>query len=146
MTLLTIPGGLVAAVRSALFTELGGAAEGIMAVVEQSDREDRPELFVELTRHDATRALLGTIGWRQSDPPVGVCVDLHAHRAALKAALDAAVLAADEELAEAEHVDTERARRGEPGKARSTACRAHALRELAGTARALGDGSWEDRS
>lgn len=147
MTVLTVPAGLVAPVRSALLSELGAAAEGIVTAVEQRDRQEHPERFTApLRRHDTARALLETIGWRESGRATELGVDLCVRRAALRSALDGALLAVDEELAEAEHIDAERARRGEPSKARLTACCAHALRELAGTVRALGDRSREDRS
>lgn len=140
MSTLTIPAELVALVRSALFTELGSAAEDTAHVVEQHDHEDHPERFAEpLQQHDAARTLLDAIGWQSAEPPADVQVDLHAHRAALAAALDVALLVGDEQLAEAERVDIERARRGEPSKREATTRRVLALREFAAGAQAQAD-------
>src|SRR5208282_4791468 len=99
--------------------------------VERHGNEDHPEWFSEpLRRHDATRALLDVIGWGNADQPVDIGIDLRIHREALTAALDVALLVGGEELAEAEQVDAERAKRGEPSKREATARRVLALREF----------------
>jgi len=130
-TTVTVPAQVVTLVRSALHTELGNAAEALAGVVERHGNEDHPEWFTEpLQRHDATRALLDVIGWDNTSQPVDARVDLRIHREALTAALDVALLVGDEELAEAEQVDAERAKRGEPSKRETTARRVLALQEF----------------
>jgi len=146
MSTLTIPAELVALVRSALFTELGSAAEETAHVVEQHDHEDHTERFTEpLLRHNAARALLDAIRWQGAEHPADVQVDLHTHHTALTAALDVALLVGDEELAEAERVDAERAQRGEPSKRDTTTRRVLALREFAAAVQAQADQLREGR-
>lgn len=135
-TTLTVPAELVGLVRSALLAELGRAAEELAGVVERRGHEDHPEWFAQaLRRHDAARALLDTIGSGNTDPPVEVGIDLRTHRQALTAALDVALLVGDEELAETEQVDAERAQRGEPSKREATIERVLALREFVAAVR-----------
>jgi hypothetical protein len=128
---LTVPTGLVSSVRNGLYAELGMTAQSIDQAVSAAEHETHQERFRgRLARLDATRSLLDTIGWRTSDTPVPVTLDLREHHAALMSALNIALIDGEEDLREADAVDAERAKRGLLPKRKLTIRHLRALREL----------------
>ncbi|MGH2904059.1 MAG: hypothetical protein ACRDK7_10810 [Solirubrobacteraceae bacterium] len=97
----SIPARAVDLLRQALYAEIGLAAEAIDAVAFARDREAHPEWFrgpAESLRE--SYALLDTIGWSRTDPPVAVRIDLRRDGWALVRALSRALEFADEEVSE----------------------------------------------
>jgi hypothetical protein len=129
--LFVVPAGMVGHLRGGLYSEIGGAAQAVLRVVEMPDREERPERYREpLERLDRVRALLDVVGWGETDPPVEVRVDLREHRWALMKALELALLIGSQDLEEADLVDAERAGRGEAPRREVTTVRVLMLREF----------------
>jgi hypothetical protein len=96
------------------------------------DREQHPKGYEEPLEYlDRARALLDLIGWGDVvEATAAVQVDLRQHRWALTNALEAALLIATQDLAEADAVDAERAQRGEPSRREATRARALMLRDF----------------
>jgi hypothetical protein len=131
-TTLTVPADMVGHLRNGLHSALGGAAQRIWQTVDLPGREQHPEWYTEDRQHvERACALLDLIGWGDSDQPTEVQVDLREHRWALTKALEVVLLVADDDLKEADAVDAERAKRGEPPKRDATTKRVLALREFA---------------
>jgi hypothetical protein len=134
---LTVPARLVGSVRNGLYAELGLAAEDIDSAVSAAGRETHQERFRDpLARLDMARGLLEAIGWRASDTPAPVTLDLREHHAALMSALNIALIYGEEDLKGADTVDAERAKRGLPPKREQTIRHLRALRELAAAVQA----------
>lgn len=67
----TIPAEITQVVRSAVLTELGGAAADIEDASIGYEKEEHPERFQEpLERFDGLRALLNAIGWANVTVPI----------------------------------------------------------------------------
>lgn len=67
----TIPAELTKIVRSAVLTELGGAAADIEEASIGREKEEHPDRFQEpLERFDALRALLNAVGWANVTVPI----------------------------------------------------------------------------
>ena len=130
-TTLTVPAEMVGQLRDGLHSVLGGAAQDISQTAEQPGREQHPESYEEPREHyDRACVLLDLIGWGDPEQPTPAQVDLPAHRWALMEALDVLLLDADADMEEADAVDAERAKRGEPPKREATTRRVLALREF----------------
>lgn len=77
----TIPAEITQVVRSAVLTELGGAAADIEEASTTYEKEEHPDRFQEpLERFDALRALLNAIGWANVTVPIDL--DEHGERLA----------------------------------------------------------------
>jgi hypothetical protein len=127
-----VPAELVGQVRIGLQSVLGDAAEEITDAVERPECERHPEWFHGgRTKFERTFALLDVIGWRESDQRAAVRFDLGEHRRALIEALEVMLRVGEDDLEEADLVDTERAQRGETPKRNATAKRVRTLREFA---------------
>lgn len=130
--LITVPAGMLGELRNGLHTVLGDAAQGISQVTDAGGRERHPEWYAEhRERFERTWALLDLIGWSEPKHPSALRLDLQRHGEAMIEALDVRLLVAEDDLKEADAVDTERAERGEPPKRQQTIERAEAVREFA---------------
>ncbi len=128
---------MVGDVRSGLHSAIGDAAEELSRVVEMRNREHHPERYREPLDHlDRTRALLDVIGWGDVAPTAAAWVDLREHRWALTSALELALLTANQDLEEADVVDAERAKRGEPSRRDATTTRVLILRDYVSAVKA----------
>jgi hypothetical protein len=100
-TQVTVPANIVDWLRRAAYAEIGSAAEALDTAAFADDREAHPEWFrgpaVSLRE---SYALLDTIGWSRTVPPLAVQIDLHQNGWALMKALAGAVEFADEDLSE----------------------------------------------
>jgi hypothetical protein len=128
-TTVVVPDHMVGHLRSGLYTLIGDAAEELSRIVETRNRELRPESYEEPLEHlDRARALLNVIGWEATEPTASAHVALREHQRALMNALNAALLIATQEREEADAVDAERARQGEPPTGDVALARFYALR------------------
>ena len=85
MTKTTIPAEIVRVVRSAIITELGGAAAEIEQASLGYEKEEHPETFSEpFAKFDALRRLLDAVGWSNASPRL---IDVEHHREPLAVAL-----------------------------------------------------------
>jgi hypothetical protein len=85
MTKTTIPAEIVRVVRSAIITELGGAAAEIEQASLGYEKEEHPETFSEpFAKFDALRSLLDAVGWSNASPRL---IDVEQHREPLAVAL-----------------------------------------------------------
>jgi len=112
---------LVDWLRRATYAEIGTAAESLDAAVTAGDREAHPERFrAPMQSLRESYALLETIGWAKTDPPVAVPIDLGENGWGLMRALDSAQEFAGEEIYEVSR-DTD---------GQALACEHKRLREL----------------
>ncbi len=105
----TIPASVVDWLRRAAYAEIGSAAQALDAAAFASDREAHPEWFrgpAESLRE--VYALLDTIGWAKTTPPLGVQIDLSEDCWALMRVLAGALEFADEDVSELARGDVER--------------------------------------
>ncbi len=138
--IITVPAELVANLRIGLHHLLGTAAEDVADITSRPRREQHPEWYEESRVHlEQAWALLDLIGWADPRQQTAARIDLRQHRWAATGALDAAVMFGDEELAEADVVDAERAERGQPSKREATIERARALREFTAAVKKTAD-------
>lgn len=92
---------LVDWLRRATYAEIGVAAEALDAVVTAGDREAHRDRFrAPMQSLRESFALLDTIGWAKTDPPVAVPIDLGENSWGLVRALDSAQELAGEEVYE----------------------------------------------
>lgn len=85
MTKTAIPAEIVRVVRSAIITELGGAAAEIEQASLGYEKEEHPETFIEpFAKFDALRRLLDAVGWSNVSPRL---IDVEQHRKPLAIAL-----------------------------------------------------------
>ena len=99
--LVTVPASVVDWLRRAAYAEIGSAAEALDTAAFSIDREAHPEWFrgpVENLRE--IYALLQAIGWGETDPPLGVQIDLSEDGWALMRVLTSALEFADEDISQ----------------------------------------------
>jgi hypothetical protein len=138
--IITVPAELVANLRIGLHHLLGSAPEDIADITSRRGREQHPEWYEESRAHlEQAWALLDLIGWADPHQPIAGRIDLRQHRWAAITGLDAAVMFAEEELAEVDLVGAERAARGQPPMRESTIERARALREFTAAVKKTAD-------
>lgn len=136
--LITVPAEMLGELRNGLHTVLGDAAQGTSQITDTGGRERHPEWYAEhRERFERTWALLDLIGWSEPKHPAALRLDLHRHGEAVIEALDVRRLVAEDDLKEADAVDTERAERGEPPKRHQTIERAEAVREFSAAVKDL---------
>jgi len=136
--LITVPAEMLGELRNGLHTNLGDAAHGISQITDTGGRERHPEWYAEhRERFERTCALLDLIGWSELKQTAAIQVDLRRHAQAMIEALDVRLLVAEDDLKEADTVDAERAKRGEPPKRQQTVERVEAVREFAATVKDL---------
>jgi hypothetical protein len=134
--IITVPAELVANLRIGLHHLLGTAAEDIADITSRPRREQHPEWYEESRAHlEQAWALLDLIGWADPRQPTAGRIDLRRYRWAAITGLDAAVMFAEEELAEVDLVGAERAERGQPPKREATIERARTLLEFTAAAK-----------
>jgi hypothetical protein len=127
MSNMTVPAQMVEHLRDGLHSGIGDAADDLAEVVSQSGREMHPEWYREpLARFDDVRGLLDLIGWRETDPPVEVQVDLARHHRALTDALAIALGTTEDDLTETQKGDVH----GQAATRTSATKRVLALRKL----------------
>lgn len=86
---LTVPSNLVQVLRGAVISELGNAASAIAAYSEPGDDPLGPDDLAEMLEElDSLRALLDVIGLDQEGEQGPLEVDVDAHRAPLRTALE----------------------------------------------------------
>jgi hypothetical protein len=130
--LITVPAEMLRELRNGLHTVLGDAAQGISQITDAGGRESHPEWYAEhRERFERTWALLDLIGWSEPQHPSALRLDFRQHGQAMIEALDVRLLVAEDDVKEADTVDAERAKRGEPPKRQQTVKRAEAVREFA---------------
>jgi hypothetical protein len=130
--LVALPAEVVGAFCDGLVGALGDAAQALCEAISASPCA-RPDGWYRepLARLDRVRALLDELEWDEGDPLVELEVDLREHGQAAMEALAVALATGEDDLAEAEAVDADRARRGFPPKRGVTIERARTLREFA---------------
>lgn len=112
--LLTVPSRIVYWLRQAAFAEIASAAQAIDAVAFVDGREAHREWFLGPAQDlKGIFALLETIGWSGTVPPVDVQVDLRTDRRALMSALEEALEFAEADANRA--VRRDHAEQAEPG-------------------------------
>ena len=100
-THVTIPASVVDWLRRAAYAEIGSAAEALNEAAFASDREAHPEWFGPPAENlKEIYALLDTIGWSKTIPPVAVQIDLREDCWAFMRALTGALEFADEDASE----------------------------------------------
>jgi hypothetical protein len=136
--LITVPAEMLRELRNGLHTVLGDAAQGISQITDVGGRESHPEWYAEhRERFERTWALLDLIGWSEPKHPSALRLDFRQHGQAMIEALDVRLLVAEDDVKEADTVDAERAKRGEPPKRQQTVKRAEAVREFAAAVKDL---------
>jgi hypothetical protein len=127
----TLPAEMAGPIRAGLHTALGDAAQRIEDVSTRPERERHPEWYAEPREHYRhVCALLDLIGWGEPHEPAEVPIDLRDHEWALMAALEAALVVAEDQWRDRDRIDAERAERGEPPRGGAVAERLEVLREL----------------
>jgi len=96
---MTVPAMIVDWLRRAAYAEIGSAAEALDMVAFDGDREAHPEWFQAPAENlRELYALLDTLGWSRTIPPLAVQIDLHEDYCwALMRALHGAAEFADED-------------------------------------------------
>lgn len=145
--LLVVPPAIVPYLRDGLHSEIGTAAEEILAVTWETDRAEHPAWYGEPIEHlDRVRRLLDLIGWSANSKPGEVQIDVREHSQLVLDALNTELLVVDEQLRESAQIDAERATRGEPPQRETIAQRMIALREFVAAIEGRADTSGSDRS
>jgi hypothetical protein len=86
-TLITVPAGLVEALRDGVYAELRNVAEVIIQATQTAGHLDHPERYdQQRARASAACALLDLIGWAGGERYAELQIDLAHHRAVLVAA------------------------------------------------------------
>jgi hypothetical protein len=97
----TMPAALVDWLRRATYAEIGSSAETLDTLAFANDREAHPERFRAPAQNlHESYALLDTIGWAKTTPPLPIQIALHENSWALIRALNGALEFADEDLHE----------------------------------------------
>jgi Tfp pilus assembly protein PilN len=130
--IVTVPAELVGALRNALHSVLGEAAEEVSAVSVTPDRERHPERYQEPRMMlEGACGLLDMIGWVAPSLACAAQIDLVEHRAVLLRGLEVMLDLADAELADVEAVEARRAARREASVRAATIERVRAQHEFA---------------
>jgi hypothetical protein len=99
--IVTVPAPLVADLRRGLRCALGNAAAGIAEATELPARAQCSGLYAQHRQQlEDAFAALDLVGFCEPTAPRAVHLDLRVHRRALQAALDEALLVAEDDLAE----------------------------------------------
>lgn len=100
-THVTVPASVVDWLRRAAYAEIGSTAEALDEAAFASDRETHPEWFGPPAENlKEIYALLDTIGWSKTIPPIAVQIDLREDCWAFMRALTGALEFADEDASE----------------------------------------------
>ena len=100
-THVTVPASVMDWLRRAAYAEIGSAAEALNEAAFASDREAHPEWFGPPAENlKEIYALLDTIGWSKTIPPIAVQIDLREDCWAFMRALTGALEFADEDASE----------------------------------------------
>jgi hypothetical protein len=140
--IITVPAEMVSELRNGLHTVLGDTAQDVSRITDDPGRERHPEWYAEhRKRFERTWALLDLIGWGEPKQPGAIRIDLRRHRRPTCEALRVRLQVGADDLREADAVDAERAKHGEPPKREATTTRVNTLREFAATVKDLVDRS-----
>jgi hypothetical protein len=128
----TLPAEMVGPIRDGLHTALGDAAQRIEDVSTKPERERHPEWYAEPREHyRSVCRLLDLIGWGGGgESSADAELDLRENAWALMAAVDAALVLAEEQWHERDRIDAERTERGEAPRGDAISEQFERLREL----------------